>query len=65
MPLTEAKRKANDKYIRENMATIGCKLKKAEASAFKDYAARQGKTVNNVLVDFVRECITGKGLANE
>lgn len=53
----QAKRKANDKWDKENMTTLGCKVKKEEAAAFKDYSARQGKTANTVLKDYVMDCI--------
>jgi hypothetical protein len=47
-----------DTWDRENMATLGCKVKKIEAQAFKDYAASQGKTANTVLKEYVMECIS-------
>ncbi len=39
------------------MTTLGCKVKKAEAEAFKEYAAGQGKTANTVLKEYVIQCI--------
>ena len=53
----ESKRKANDKWDKENMTTLGCKVKKDEAAAFKDYAAKKGKTSNTLLKDYVIKCI--------
>ena len=35
MALTDAKRRANNKYIRENMTTLGCKMRKDYAEEFK------------------------------
>jgi hypothetical protein len=58
MPVSEAQKKAADKYNREHMTTLGCKVKKAEAAAFKEYAARNGKTSNNMLKDYVIDCIS-------
>jgi hypothetical protein len=56
-PVSDARRKANDKWDKENMATLGCKVKKEQATAFKDYAAGQGKTANTMLRDYVLDCI--------
>jgi hypothetical protein len=39
------------------MLTIGVRLRRAEAMAFKEYAARQGRTANAVLKDYVMSCI--------
>ena len=57
MPLSEARKKANAKWDKDNMTTLGCKVKKAEAAAFKQYAKEQGKTANTVLKEYVMECI--------
>lgn len=53
----KAKRAANDKWDKENMTTLGCKVKRTEATAFKEYCTKQGKTSNNVLKEFVMGCI--------
>lgn len=42
------------------MTTLGCKVKKEEAAAFKEYAKEQGKTSNTVLKEYVQECIKRK-----
>lgn len=39
------------------MATLGCKVKKEEAAAFKEYCEKQGKTSNTVLKEYVFKCI--------
>lgn len=57
MAVSEAHKKGNRKWDKENMTTLGCKVKKEEAAAFKEYAAEQGKTSNTVLKEFVQECI--------
>lgn len=57
MAVTEAKKRANAKWDSENMATIGCKLKRAQADAFKQYCEAMGKTSNAVLREFILECI--------
>lgn len=39
------------------MTTLGCKVKRTEADAFKAYAAQQGKTGNTLLKEYVMQCI--------
>lgn len=60
MAISEARKKANAKWDKENMTTLGCKVKKEEAVAFKEYAKAQGKTANTVLKEYVLECIDEK-----
>lgn len=57
MPISEKKKQSNAKWDRENMATIGCRLKKEQAAAFKEYAKGQGKTANTILKEYVLSCI--------
>ena len=57
MAITDAHKSANRKWDSKNMLTIGVRLKRDEAMAFKEYAARQGRTANAVLKDFVMTCI--------
>ena len=57
MAVSESQKRAADKYNREHMATLGCKVKKEVAAAFKEHCAREGKTSNTVLKEFVLETI--------
>ncbi len=57
MAPSEAQKRASNKYNLEHMTTLGCKVKREEAEAFKDYCAKQGKTSNTVLKEYVIECI--------
>lgn len=57
MPISEKKKASNAKWDKENMFTLGCRVKKEEAEAFKEYAKRHGKTSNTVLKEYVYECI--------
>ena len=57
MPVSEKKKISNTKWDKDNMATLGCRVRKEEATAFKEYAANQGKTANTVLKEYVQECI--------
>lgn len=56
-PMTEARKKANAKWDSENMTTLGCKVKREEAAAFKAYATIRGKTSNTLLKEYVIGCI--------
>ena len=57
MAPSEAQKRASNKYNLEHMSTLGCKVKKAQATAFKAYCEIQGSTSNTVLKDFVLGCI--------
>ena len=48
MALTDAKRRANNKYIRENMTTLGCKMRKDYAEEFKAACKANGTTPNAI-----------------
>lgn len=54
---SEAQKRASNKYNLEHMSTLGCKVRKAQAVAFKAYCQNQGSTSNTVLKDFVLGCI--------
>lgn len=56
-----SQKKARDKWDAENMATIGCKLKKEYADAFKAYATQQGTTVSRLIKEFVLDTIRREG----
>ena len=58
MPVSEAQKRASLKYDKAHMTTLGCKVKKKEAAAFKDYAAKHGKTSNTMLKEYVIKCIS-------
>lgn len=61
----ESQKRAARKWDGENMSTLGCKVKKAQAESFKAYCAGQGKTSNAVLRDYVLDCIEGSDSAQE
>ena len=60
MAPTEAQKRATAKWDGENMSTIGCKVKKKQAEAFKEYCTGLGKTSNAVLKEYVLDCIGEK-----
>ena len=57
--ITEARKRANAKWDKENMTILGCKVKKEYAAKFRAACAAQGTTPNAVLKqaadDFMRE----------
>lgn len=57
MSVSEAQKKANRQWDKENMITLGCKVKREQAEKFKKYAADNGKAANALLKDFVLEKI--------
>ena len=60
MAVSEKKKASNAKWDSANMSTLGCRVKKAQAAAFKAYCEAQGKTSNTVLKEYVLDCI-GEG----
>lgn len=65
MAPSESQKRASIKWDKENMSVLGCKVKKEQAETFKAYCARQGKTVNTVLRDYVLDCIGEKEAGGE
>lgn len=59
MAISEAKKKANQKWDSANMATLACKVKCEQAEQFRAYCTNKGETVNAVLQGFVSSCISG------
>ena len=57
MPVNESKRRANDKWDKDNMSSLGCKIRKDRADAFRAYCVERGHTVNEELRNFVYSCI--------
>ena len=49
MPLTEAKRKANNKYLAANYTVLGVKVRKDYAEEVRRKAKERGDTVNAIL----------------
>ena len=56
MAIRDSQKKASAKWDKENMITLGCKVKRIEADTFKKYSASQGKTANTVLKEYVLRC---------
>lgn len=60
MSISDAQKKANRKWDKENMTTLGCKVYRSDAELFKEYATEQGKTSNTLLKEYVINCIKDK-----
>ena len=60
MAPSESQKRASLKWDKENMTTLGCKVKKEQAEKFKSYCKNQGKTSNAVLREYVLDCIDEK-----
>ena len=60
MAPSDAQKRASNKYNLAHMSTLGCKVRKEEAAAFREYAAREGKTANTLLKEYVMSCIGDK-----
>lgn len=65
MAVSEKKKASNAKWDSANMATLGCRVKKTQAKAFKSYCESQDKTSNTVLKDYVLDCIGESDEPNE
>ncbi len=57
MPVSEKKKASNAKWDSANMATVGCRLRKEQAEAFREYCKVQGVTSNTALKNYVLECL--------
>ena len=62
MSVSEKKKASNAKWDRANMLTLGCRIRKEQAAAFKDVCAAAGTTANTALKDYVMECIDVQAL---
>lgn len=60
MAVSRSKRAANNKWDKENMKIVACKVKKEQAEKFKTYAVNSGTTVNAILKNFVLDKIGEK-----
>ena len=49
MALTEAQKRANNKYIAEHMTVLGCKVRKEYADRIREKAKSEGISVNAIL----------------
>lgn len=57
MSVSKAQRRANEKYDKENMASIGLKIPKQERLLYESEAEKQKKTLSRYIRDCVKYCI--------
>lgn len=57
MTVSRSKRAANNKWDKNNMKIVACKIKKEYADEFSQYAADKGTTVNALLKEYICDCI--------
>lgn len=60
MALTDAQRRANNKYIAEHMTVLGCKVRKDYADQVRAEAKARGTTVNAILLEALRRFMAGE-----
>lgn len=57
MPVSEARKAANARWDKENMAVLACRVTKPIATQFKAICERKGTNTNAVLLAYVKEFI--------
>ena len=57
MPVSRAKRANNNKWDKENMKIVACKIRKDDAEAFKKYAEDNNTTPNALLRNYIYNCL--------
>lgn len=57
MPISEARRRANEKWDQANTSRFNCKISKAEGEKFRSLVEHNGDTVNGVLCTAIRDYI--------
>nr|DAT51554.1 MAG TPA: ParG [Caudoviricetes sp.] len=58
--LTDAQRRANNKWDRENMSNINCKMRREIAEEFKAAAKANGTTPNALIRAWIDEYIQNR-----
>ena len=62
MPISDARKRANDKWNKANMAVISCKVNKETALKFKTACQKNDVTPNSVLRRFIAEYISEENI---
>ena len=55
--MTDKKRKTDAAWKQKNIKTVACRLYRADAAAFQEYAAAQGRSMNDLLREYVAQCL--------
>lgn len=61
MPLTDAQRRANDKWDRKNRTMLGCKMYRDKADAFRAACKDAGTTPNAIFTAAAEDFMQGRG----
>lgn len=59
MAVSNAQKRARDKWDAANMSHIACKLRKDTAERFKQYAQEHGTTPNALLREYIMRLLDG------
>lgn len=65
MPLSESRRRANDKYIADHYSRIALSMPNEEAAALREYCSAHGLTVAGFIRGLIRDAITAEERDNE
>ena len=57
MPLSESRRRANDKYISEHYSRIALSMPNEEAAALREYCTEHGLTISGFIRGLIKEAI--------
>ncbi len=63
MAVSDAQKRAANKYIKEHMSTLACKVRKEQAIAFRAYCKTRGMTSNTAIKAYVMSCLDGGEMA--
>lgn len=65
MPVSRAKRKANNNWDTQNMTVLGCKVRKDKAELFKTACKEAGTTPNAVFTKAMNNFMIEQGITGE
>lgn len=57
MPVSRKKRASNNRWDKENMKIVACKIRADKAEQFKQYAEDKQTTPNALLRGYIYDCI--------
>ena len=57
MAISQAKRDANNRWDKENMQLVACKIRKEDALLFNEYGIDKNTIFNALLREFIYKCI--------
>ena len=60
MPLSEARKKANNKYITEKLDEFKVRVPKGQKAVIQDYAKSKAKSLNYYIVDLINNDMNDK-----